>query len=702
MDRSFTRSVQVLGMASVVLIPVVHLHGLTRFVLLPQVLIFQVVCLTGIGIWIFKGQAAWKASPLVFPALVFLLTDVLSVFQSVNPVASLLPVVTHVAGFLFFILLLNGLDRAGFETVVRTACVVAVAISAFGLMQFVGIGTRWVPSGGLPSSTLGHRNLAAAYLVGFLPLTLWVWMGKKRPFAIGLWGVGVGLEGAFLLATRSRGAWIGLGCALLTFLVLGLYRRFYVHWTRSHRITLIAACVLGLGISILPAEMEDKVGAAMWGGKQGVMTAVFSVFESGGDKGRLAMWQRTLEMISDWPIMGIGSGNWKFIYPVYSQGDMINVRVAPHRPHNDFLWIWSELGTVGLVAYLFLLWKLFQTGFRRLKTWNDPMLAGALLACLTGILVNSFFSFPMEFPATWLPFYLALAGLGLGASPRQYNVGLRLWAVVAVLVLGLGITFKQIQFGFHALPMRIAFARSAWEETLRQADAALAWGPFDEEAFLMRGQAHAGLGNLRQARRDYEQGLVYHPNSIGLWNGMGQVRQQMGDRTGAAQAFYRALDLDPKLGEIYNNIGTLHAQSGALDSAAVVYQRAIGLEVGLVDAYANLSTVYRKQDDLVRALDTAQMGLKLGPDHLEMLNASGNVLMSARRFQAAAKMFVRALQVDSTRVEIYYNLGRTYELSGDRTRAIRAYRTFLDRWSGGEVPFIDVAKQRLRVLAHPE
>ncbi|MCZ6633409.1 MAG: tetratricopeptide repeat protein, partial [bacterium] len=471
---------------------------------------------------------------------------------------------------------------------------------------------------------------------------------------------------------------------------------------RSHGITLIAACVLGLGISMVPAEMENKVGAAMWEGKQGVMTAVFSVFEPGGDKGRLAMWQRTLEMISDWPIMGIGAGNWKFIYPLYSQGDMINVRVAPHRPHNDFLWIWSELGTVGLVAYLFLLWTVFRTGFRRLKALDGPMLTGALLACLTGILVNSLFSFPREFPGTWLPFYLALAGLGLGASSRQYNMGLGLWALVAVLALGLGITFKQIRFDFHALPMRIAFARSAWKETLRQADAALSWGPFDEEAFLMRGQAYAGLGNLRQARRDYEQGLVYHPNSIGLWNGMGQVRQQLGDRTGAAQAFYRALDLDPKLGEIYNNIGTLHAQSGALDSAAVAYQRAIEFEASLVDAYANLSIVYRKQDDLVRALDTARLGLKLGPDNLEMLNASGNALMNARRFGAAAKMFIRALQVDSTRVEIYYNLGRTYELRGDSARAIRAYQTFLDRWSGGEVLFIDAARQRLRVLAHPE
>ncbi|MCZ6634719.1 MAG: hypothetical protein O7G87_15045, partial [bacterium] len=252
MDRSFTRSVQVLGLAGVVLIPIAHLDGVGRFVLLPQVLVLQVLGLVGVGIWIFQGKAAWKPSPLVFPALVFLLADVLSVFQSVNPVASLLPVATHIAGFLFFLLLLNGLDRAGFETVVRAACAVAVAISAFGLMQSVGIGTQWVPSGGLPSSTLGHRNLAAAYLVGFLPLTLWVWMTKKTLFAIGLWGVGVGLEGAFLLATRSRGAWVGLGCAFLIFLCL--YRRFYVHWTSSHGITLIAACVLGLGISIVPAE----------------------------------------------------------------------------------------------------------------------------------------------------------------------------------------------------------------------------------------------------------------------------------------------------------------------------------------------------------------------------------------------------------------------------------------------------------------
>ena len=107
----------------------------------------------------------------------------------------------------------------------------------------------------------------------------------------------------------------------------------------------------------MPAEIQKGQGEAMWDGKRSIGSAVSSVAERGGDKGRLALWRRTLEMVADRPIMGTGAGNWRLAYPAYSRGDMMDARTVPHRPHNDLLWIWAEMGTVGLGLYLYLLFR---------------------------------------------------------------------------------------------------------------------------------------------------------------------------------------------------------------------------------------------------------------------------------------------------------------------------------------------------------
>ncbi|MDA0748570.1 MAG: tetratricopeptide repeat protein [bacterium] len=703
----WTRAIPVVCLVAVVLVPLVWLEGVYRFVLLPEVLVLQVAALVAGGLWFWHGT--WKPSPLVLPVLLFFLAEVVSIGVASNRVVSLLPVATHAAYVLFFLAALNTLKKSDLDIILRAAAIVAAGISVLGLVQFFGWHLLEVPTAGFPSATLGHRNLAAAYLVAVLPFTFWAWVVARRTWSILLWGGVVGLELAFLIATRSRAGWVGVvGAVFLVVAASGWQNREALAGGVRQMFSgvRVAALALGLALTIVPivvpARIEKGAGEAMWEGKRSMAASVASVVQQGGDRGRISLWRRTLEMIAAQPIMGVGAGNWRLQYPLYAQGDMVDEKAMPHRPHSDPLWIWSEMGTLGLAAYLFLLWMVSRIVWRLLSRPKERLLAGTLLCSMAAAVICSTFGFSREFPGAWLPFYVSLAGLGVldtsGISRRRAFLRPVVCVGLLGLVAGLWITLRQVDFDRYALQLRVVFEADDWHEVVRTASHALAVGPFDEEVFLMRARAYEAMGSPAKAEVDYRRGLSYHAASVGLWNGLGNALRLQGDGDGARASYEHALVLDPESAAAYNNIGTLHAVAGNLDSAKAAYLKAVDYQKNLVDGYANLSVVYRKMGDVNQAMEVAWKALYREPEHLEALNALGGACMVAGRFDEAAQAFSRAIGVDPSRAELYFNLGRASERRGDVKTAIVAYEAFLQHWKGGPHPQVETVKMRVKRL----
>ncbi|MDP6039227.1 MAG: O-antigen ligase family protein, partial [Candidatus Latescibacteria bacterium] len=442
-----------------------------RYAQLPQVLALHGVALAGLIVWL--QRPVWRHSRLTAPLLVFLLIEILSIVSARNPVASVLPISTHLAGVALTLSLLNGLSKRDFKFSAEAACAVAGLLSVFGVLQFLGIGHHWVPTSGLPSATFGHRNLAAAYLVGMVPLTGWLWWEATTQKKQAAWAIGLGFESAFLLATRSRGAWVGVIGAVVLFIFIALLTQ-HLRWRvfgANGRRWLQLGCILvfAAGIASVPAKIEKGAGEAMWHGKQDLGTAVVSLTSEGGDKGRWSLWRSSLEMIADHPVRGIGAGNWRLMFPVYAHDDMIDSRTVPFRPHNDPLWIWAEMGTLGFLVYG---WLLGTAGLLGWRVAQKDFGGWALLCGLCAVVASSLFGFPRAFPGAWLPFYICLAGIGISTLAEKQTVPfLKLVLVGAILVVGIsgwGV-LRQIEFDRHLLPARLAFAQERWQDVHREA-----------------------------------------------------------------------------------------------------------------------------------------------------------------------------------------------------------------------------------------
>ena len=186
-----------------------------------------------------------------------------------------------------------------------------------------------------PLATFALTNSLAGFLAPWavlsLGLALAAWRGG-RGWHIGLTLllVAVGLLSCLLL-TKSRTAVLAAlaGGALLGLFGPATRSRFDWRWPAA-----LAALLLVLGlIATIVGGLDAQV----------LSEAPKSVLY------RLEYWRATAAMIADYPLLGVGPGNFQDYYPRYKL-PQASETIAD--PHNLFLEIWATAGTPALLALL--------------------------------------------------------------------------------------------------------------------------------------------------------------------------------------------------------------------------------------------------------------------------------------------------------------------------------------------------------------
>lgn len=491
--------------AGVVLVPLAFHGDLAAYAVLPKLAIAHLVALLVSVLWasgIVSGRLALPRSPLMLPAAAFFFLSALSALASGNLFAASAFVSHQIAYGAIFLLAAACLRRDGVKELLTAIAGVGLLIALLGLMESFGLGSAWLPlSDGRPSATFGYRNFAASWLVAAIPLAsvLWLWDSSRRARWLGV--ISVVAMSLLLVYTRSRGAWAGLSIAAIVAgtgaLWLGEPSSIFQRLKRQPPIRLALAAVAAAIFLLLAGRnptIRGPESRAIDEKKADLSAAFATSLDPGADKGRLAMWQATAAMIQDAPVLGVGPGNWEFIYPLYDHGRMMTFATAPQRPHNDLLWIASEAGLLALLAYLWLLASatICLVSIAQSRPEDLPVALG-LGAVLVATTVHSLFSFPRVLPATsyyvWMSLGLTAA---LHTAPRPLkrpvlpHPAARLTAVLLpiVLLFALGITAREIRFDVHYRSVLAADAGGDMATVWRESEGALKAGPFNPTAFL--------------------------------------------------------------------------------------------------------------------------------------------------------------------------------------------------------------------------
>lgn len=102
---------------------------------------------------------------------------------------------------------------------------------------------------------------------------------------------------------------------------------------------------------------------------------------------RLCIWEGTIEVIKERPILGAGLRGFREVYPEFKT---CNQEIAIY-PHNIFLNFWTELGIFGLISFLGVVILLFIDLLRRS---NQHVLSVALSAYFVFLFVHGLFDVP--------------------------------------------------------------------------------------------------------------------------------------------------------------------------------------------------------------------------------------------------------------------------------------------------------------------
>jgi O-antigen ligase len=175
---------------------------------------------------------------------------------------------------------------------------------------------------------------------------------------------------AEILLLYSRGAWLAVACALAA---AGGLLLAHGSWKRVLAAILALAVITGTVVVTNPTVKHLLVG----GGSAVVEGTALIVSPP---ENRLALWRRTLRMIRDHPLTGVGLGNFRAVFEaVYNPVPNSDGRRGVHA-HNVWLQQFAELGIAGGAANVLLWAWVFVLAWRRALEAPGFQSIAALLA----------------------------------------------------------------------------------------------------------------------------------------------------------------------------------------------------------------------------------------------------------------------------------------------------------------------------------
>lgn len=283
----------------------------------------------------------------------------------------------------------------------------ASLIAAFGILQYYGFDPfprdfmrlGWVSS----FSTIGNPNFLGSYLVLMLPFAyyLFVFTGKKialMHFTILYW---------CLLATNTRGAWIGAFGSMLVFVGIIIKLRYN---QRSHYIRTISLVMLTLLILFAFNFQSDGIFSNRLTSISKEFNDVLEDNEQAHIAGsyRIYIWMRVIDLIQKKPWFGFGIENLQIPFVEYFGEECLEIFgfVLPvDKAHNEYLHIAVSSGIPSL--FLYLLFIIFVLT-KYIKNRNKSALTIPLFSAVVGYLMQSFFSISVVSVAFIFWIYLGL------------------------------------------------------------------------------------------------------------------------------------------------------------------------------------------------------------------------------------------------------------------------------------------------------
>jgi O-antigen ligase len=128
---------------------------------------------------------------------------------------------------------------------------------------------------------------------------------------------------------------------------------------------------------------------------------------------RLLMWRTALSVCAEFPIFGVGIGQFPFQASAFNQDEILG-RIPRFNAHNQFLEVAAELGMIGGVLFVGMFAAILWRAWKALRASRNPALGGAI-AGVVAFLITCLGGQPLLYDIVAFPFWMAL-GVVLAAG----------------------------------------------------------------------------------------------------------------------------------------------------------------------------------------------------------------------------------------------------------------------------------------------
>jgi O-antigen ligase/tetratricopeptide (TPR) repeat protein len=254
-------------------------------------------------------------------------------------------------------------------------------------------------------SVYSNKNILSASIFIKIPFALWLFTFEKGYLkAYGILTVFLAFMATLFMSTRAF--YLGAIFLFITYLIFSVikYNR-HGDQRRLYLTIVITVVTMALGFLLFNTTLKylyPSDGAA--GANLGFVSRLKTITEgAGGFSGKLRLdsWERTVKLIREEPVLGVGLGNWKIDVLKYENQVSVDY-IYMYKNHNDFLEVTAETGILGGLLFLgiffVVIYNFLRAFFRRNATeisYSYLFLPAFGLFCYA---FDAFFNFPADRP----------------------------------------------------------------------------------------------------------------------------------------------------------------------------------------------------------------------------------------------------------------------------------------------------------------
>lgn len=360
------------------------------------------------------------------------------------------------------------------------------------------------------------NTLATTLNLGFVPILSYYLLGRggRGVYALTL------LLFAALLATQSRGGYLGLLAGMLFLLSFIGKTAVVVQWRRYREVA------VGFLAVFCFFKVYVWLGLAQWSADN-----VVAMLSHGDSSSRWEIYQLAWAGLDEHLWLGIGYFNFGYYFEVHKVPPFLDGSTL--FVHNDYLQFALETGLLGLGLFLLLIAAVYVQLFRfRRRTLNEqrlPLILSA--AAITSMLAHALVDYPF-----YIPVLLVVFGAYLGIIDRQLiDMEAGRWQPPKIT----GRQFLGVRAGF--INNMLAVGLTAWLGLPAFADVAADYGLYRlQQGDAQRGVFWHGVARVLQPR---EASYYWREGVIWRDQGLAQNKPELLEKSNAI--FSKGLEVNP-------------------------------------------------------------------------------------------------------------------------------------------------------------